>query len=44
MEEKFSIFVIDINELKTLNDSKGHEIGDALVCAAALSIDEATSS
>lgn len=41
MEEKFSIFVIDINGLKTLNDSKGHEAGDALICAAALSIENA---
>jgi GGDEF domain-containing protein len=38
MDEKFSIFVIDINGSKTLNDSKGHETGDALICAAVGSV------
>lgn len=30
-----AVFLIDINGLKTVNDSVGHEAGDELICAAA---------
>ena len=29
---------LDLNRLKTVNDQKGHEAGDALICAAARTI------
>ncbi len=35
MPEDLVVFLIDINGLKTVNDQKGHEAGDELICAAA---------
>jgi diguanylate cyclase (GGDEF)-like protein len=33
--EKVGVAYLDLNGLKTLNDQKGHETGDALICTAA---------
>ena len=41
LENENYIIVIDINGLKKVNDTRGHEMGDALICAAAIAIDEA---
>lgn len=38
--EKAGVIYLDLNGLKTLNDKRGHEAGDALICAAAHTIDE----
>ncbi len=38
--EKVGVIYLDLNGLKTVNDRKGHEAGDALICAAARTIDE----
>lgn len=38
--EHFVVFLIDINGLKVVNDSLGHEAGDELICAAAECITE----
>lgn len=39
--DDFVVFLIDINGLKAVNDSIGHEAGDELICGAALCIEEA---
>lgn len=36
--EKVGVIYLDLNGLKTLNDQRGHEAGDALICAAARTI------
>lgn len=35
MPDDLAVFSIDINGLKEVNDSKGHEAGDELICGAA---------
>lgn len=40
MPEDFVAFSIDINGLKTTNDSLGHEAGDELICGAARCIEQ----
>ena len=35
LPEDLAVFVIDINGLKTVNDTLGHEAGDELICGAA---------
>lgn len=37
--DDFAVFLIDINGLKVVNDSIGHEAGDELICGAAACID-----
>ena len=37
--EDFAVFLIDINGLKIVNDSLGHEAGDELICGAAQCIE-----
>lgn len=39
LPENFAAFLIDINGLKTVNDSIGHEAGDELICGAAQCIE-----
>lgn len=39
--EDLAVFLIDINGLKTVNDTLGHEAGDELICGAAHCITEA---
>lgn len=39
--DDFAVFLMDINGLKTVNDTSGHEAGDELVCGAARCITEA---
>ncbi|MBY6017015.1 diguanylate cyclase [Halomonas denitrificans] len=34
-QDKLALLFIDVNGLKTLNDSKGHDYGDALLCETA---------
>lgn len=36
--EKVGVIYLDLNGLKTINDRKGHEAGDALICAAGRTI------
>ncbi len=36
--EDFTVFLLDINGLKPVNDSMGHEAGDELICGAAACI------
>lgn len=38
-EQKFAVFVIDINGLKSINDNYGHEYGNELIIAAAKNIE-----
>ena len=38
MLEKVGAIYLDLNGLKAINDQKGHEAGDALICAAAQAI------
>lgn len=38
--EKVGVIYLDLNGLKVINDQKGHEAGDALICAAARTMDE----
>ncbi|MBR1559780.1 MAG: GGDEF domain-containing protein [Clostridia bacterium] len=38
---ELAVFTIDINELKTVNDSMGHDAGDALIIGAARCIEAA---
>ena len=38
---EFSLFVLDVNELKRINDDFGHIAGDEIICAAASKIREA---
>ncbi|MBQ8305379.1 MAG: GGDEF domain-containing protein [Blautia sp.] len=38
--EDLVIFAIDINELKTINDTLGHDAGDELICGSARCIQE----
>ena len=38
--ENLTIFLLDINGLKKVNDSLGHEAGDELICGAAWCIDK----
>ena len=40
LPEDLAAFVIDINELKTTNDTLGHEAGDELICGAARCIEK----
>ena len=40
VSKDFAAFVVDINGLKTVNDSIGHEAGDELICGAARCIEE----
>lgn len=40
LKEDFVVFSIDINGLKNTNDTKGHQAGDELICAAASVISE----
>lgn len=40
MPDNFAVFLLDINGLKAVNDSIGHEAGDELICGAAKCIDE----
>ncbi|MBQ9493269.1 MAG: GGDEF domain-containing protein [Oscillibacter sp.] len=35
LPDNLTVFSIDINELKTINDTMGHEAGDELICGAA---------
>lgn len=35
LPDGFAVFTIDINGLKEVNDSQGHEAGDELICGAA---------
>ena len=37
------VFAIDINELKTVNDTLGHEAGDEMICGAARCIEKVLS-
>lgn len=39
MPKDLAVFLIDINGLKTVNDSLGHEAGDELICGAAKCIE-----
>lgn len=39
LPKDFVVFLIDINGLKEVNDSLGHEAGDELICGAARCID-----
>ncbi len=39
MPDNLAVFLMDINGLKAVNDSAGHEAGDELICAAAECID-----
>lgn len=39
--DNFAVFLIDINGLKVVNDSLGHEAGDELICGAAACIETA---
>ena len=39
--DDFVVFLIDINGLKTVNDSLGHEAGDELICGAARCVEQA---
>ena len=41
LPDDLAVFTIDINGLKEVNDSQGHEAGDQLICAAAECIDQA---
>ena len=38
MKNNFVVFLIDINGLKVVNDTLGHEAGDELICGAAACI------
>ena len=38
--EKAGAIYLDLNGLKAINDKKGHEAGDAMICAAARTICE----
>lgn len=38
-QDDLVVFLMDINGLKEVNDTKGHETGDELICAAARCID-----
>ena len=40
LPDNFVVFLIDINGLKVVNDSMGHEAGDELICGAAECIKE----
>lgn len=39
MPDDLAVFLVDVNGLKAVNDSTGHEAGDELICAAAECID-----
>ena len=41
LPEDLSVFMIDINGLKSVNDTLGHEAGDELICGAASCIKRA---
>ena len=41
MPEDLAVFAIDINELKSVNDTLGHDAGDELICGAARCIEKA---
>lgn len=38
--EKVGVIYLDLNGLKVINDQQGHEAGDALICAAARTMDK----
>ena len=38
LPQDLAVFAVDINELKTVNDTMGHEAGDELICGAATCI------
>ena len=40
VSDGFAVFLLDINGLKTVNDSLGHEAGDELICGAARCIEK----
>lgn len=44
LPEDFAAFTIDINGLKEVNDTMGHDAGDALICGAARCIEKCFSS
>jgi len=41
LPERFTAVSVDVNGLKTVNDTLGHEAGDRMICAAAQCITEA---
>ncbi len=44
LPQDLAVFAIDINELKTVNDTQGHDAGDELICGAAKCIEKVFSS